>query len=719
MIGNRPALESSFFRPRNVAVIGASDRSEWSANLVGNLTRRSIGVDTHLVNPMSPTVSGHPTFRSVSEVGVPVDLAYVMVRADRVPDVLVEIGEYGTKNVIVLSSGFAEAGHGQGAQRQLDEVIARYGLNLLGPNASGYINVAGGVTAYSMSVPEPPLPGGAAFVLQSGGLVNPLMASAHAWGIGFSMLASVGNEAGLTSSDVVAHLLADDQVSSIGLFLESIRDAPTFLANAETAAEMGKPMVALVVGFSDGARRVALAHTGAVTANADVTAAALRQYGVVQVHSLEELIVTTAFLASPARKPLKPGLAVVSASGGACDIAADTAERLGIGLLDFGPATKESLLRILPDVGVPQNPLDLTGFVASDPDLPIRALSTVCEDDGVGAVLFQSFSQPSDADPDPEVARRDFRNLVRATAAVEVSTVLCDATAAPLTVGARTILSEEGVLLLPGLELGLRAIAAATWVDGFELERSPGTPGVRGGGSDEAVPWSEDRSMRYLASFGVPTVPYRVVSSAEAARAAASEFDCAVVVKSSSPDLPHKSDVGGVALGVEGPDAVERAFDSVTSGVSRAVPDVVVDAAVIAPMRTGGIELLVGATHDPTWGPVLAVGLGGVYVEVLRDVSLRLLPVSGRDVESMLDELRGARLLQGARGKPGVDRAGLVEAIVRIADAFMAHSSSLASLEVNPLLASPERVEALDALVIAAEAFPWPDVAVTPEPRGT
>jgi acyl-CoA synthetase (NDP forming) len=691
----------NFLSPTSIAVVGASDNSEWSVNLSKNLIEHSPGVKPYFVNPGRDVVHGHRSYSKLSAIDGTVDLAFIMVRQERVAAALRDAGSCGIRSAIVLSSGFGEVAGGVMAEKEIRTIAAQYSMHVLGPNASGFINASGGVVAYSMSLSGPPLVGTAGFVLHSGGLVNPLMAAAEAWGIGYSTVVSTGNEAVIDAATVIDLLVEDEATRAIGVFLESFRDPERFRQAARRALAAGKPIVALVVGASEAAQRAALAHTGALTPDALVTASALRHLGIQQVSSLEELIVTTGLLATPNRLRFGPRVGVVSASGGACDIISDTAERLDISLADFEPHTRSALREIMPSVAVAQNPLDLTGFVASAADLPNLALEIVANAPEVDVVLFQAFAQPSTTDPDPEAAVGWFRETVASLNSFAKPCLLIDAAAGPLSPLARIALADSGALILPGIHFGMSAVRAAISYDQVReraLQRDV----------SEALPlregskmWGEAASLEWLTQHGVPCVEFRLARDEQQAAECADKLGGLVAIKVSSEEIPHKSDIGGVELDVQGRMAAAEAFRRVLDSVQKQQPDAILDGVIVTPMQSAGVEFIVGVRRDNTWGQLLMVGLGGVFVEVLKDVSIRILPVSREDIEEMLDELRGAPLLRGARGSAAIDRGALVDAVVAVADLAVNNSETLDWLEINPLLAGSNSTQALDALVCA------------------
>jgi acetate---CoA ligase (ADP-forming) len=693
-----PERLRELFHPRSVALVGATDASAWSRFTHQNLRLCSPGVAVHLVHPRHREVHGEPVHRSIGEVPGQVDLAYVMVPTDQVLPVLEEAAATGVRNAVLLTAGFGEAGpEGRALEERLVAWAAERDVLLLGPNGNGFINATAGIAPYGLLIPQPLQRGPLGIVLQSGGLASVVLGLATARNIGVSHVVATGNEAMVSATDVLAYLVDDPSTRAIAAFLESVRDTARFRELAEAALRAGKAIVALKVGRSPAGMEAALAHTGAVAGDEAVVRAAFRQLGVVQVDSLEDLLVTAGLFAYHPR-PLGRRVAAVTASGGACDLIADRATDEGLELPEFPAATTAALADLLPSFSNPRNPLDVTGYVVVDPSLSARSLAIVAAGaEGIYDVIVNQALLPAAAPPDPGLIQARYRSIAETVARSPVPVILQTATSTDISPFARGLLNEHGLYVQTGIDHGMRAIGhAVRWHEHRDRKRPKplrpsgggGPPGPQGG------TFSEMDARAALARFGVPLVPAVLARTAGEAVEAARKHGYPAVVKAHAPGLAHKSDVGGVALDLRTPDDLAAAFARVTAAVPGA------EGALVSPMRTGGVELLVGVRRDPAWGPVLALGLGGLWVEALRDTSLRLLPVDAEDVLEALNELKGAPLLRGGRGRPPIalDRvAGAVLAAARAAEEL---GEALDTLEINPLWASADAVEALDALVV-------------------
>lgn len=673
------------FRPRSIALIGATDKSRWS--LFTHLNLREFDGPVFYVNPRAETVHGQKAYASVGELPEPVDLAYVMVPTGAVLPVLRECGEHGVRGAVVLTAGFAETGAaGRSLQDELVEVARAHSMTVLGPNGNGFIHAAAGVAAYGLSIPQPLIRGPVAFVLQSGALVSGVLTAAGARNVGTSLLVSMGNEAMVSVADVIDHLVDDDATSVIALFLESVRDPERFSRAARRALAAGKPIVALKAGRSRAGARVATAHTGAVVGDDAVTGAAFHRLGVIRVRSIEDLIGTAGLLAETGPLPGRRA-GFVTPSGGACEIIADRAEDEGVEVPEFAGATLAALREICPPFAAVQNPLDVTGYILVDPALMGRALDVVNQDPETDVTVLLS-DLPRTEPPAGRRAMADrLAGLAERLRAAPRPVIVMSTTAADVTPFGRELAEASGFPhVMGGIEHGMTALGRAMWWSDRRREAP----------REDAPPKADltqvrGDALRIVRSAGIPVVPTDLVTSGNQAVATATLMGYPVVVKVAG-DIDHKSDIGGVRLGLRAPAEVRAAYEAVA-----ALPGAT--GAVVQPQRAGGVELMVGVVRDPVWGLVMAVGLGGIWVEVFGDVALRLLPVGRAEIREMLGELKSAPLLQGARGRPAADLDLLVTVIERFAALAQRLGDRLESFEINPLLVDGARLEALDALV--------------------
>ncbi|MGN6791136.1 MAG: acetate--CoA ligase family protein [Streptosporangiaceae bacterium] len=730
-----PERLAQFFAPRDIAVVGASPTSAWARFVQASAAAVGFRGDLTPVHPRHESVFGTPAVPSLRDLPKPADLAFIMVPPDAVEDVLDDAAAAGVRGAVVLASGYREIGEeGRALEERLVNCAVANGITLLGPNCLGFLNAHAKAGPYALTVPLPLEAGPVGIAMQSGALASVMLSFARSRAIGVSTVASLGNEAMITASDVINHLIDDEDTRVICLFLEQIGDPAAFAAAAGRADRAGKPLVALKAGSSAAGSQAALAHTGSIAGDDAVVDAVLRQLNVIRVTSIEELLTTGALLGYGPR-PTGRRMGVLTASGGACDIIADRAAEQDIEIPAFAPSTAAAIEAHVPPFAQVRNPLDVTGFFLANQRTSAltaidHALDAAVDDPGLDFVFFSGLTLPDVRPADETVASMlDERVawLGHRMASSPVPVISVGSTCVDVTPFGRDLLGRNNIHLLGGMELGVRAVGNAIhWAEGHG-RMWPGPPaaperhGSPGAGSAQFHPdgtWREADARALLASFGVPLVAAELVSSADEAAAAAKKLGYPVALRISSAGIAHRTDIGGVALGLRTITQLRSGFKKVRAAgqaaeavaaaevAAESGQPVVIDGVMVSPMRTGGTELLAGISVDPTFGPVLAVGLGGIFVEVLGDVSLRVLPVSKPDVVEMLGELRGAPLLRGVRGRRPADLDALAAIIVRIADAALSLGDALNALEINPLWVDGDQIEALDVLVVTGQNGP-------------
>ncbi|GHF36914.1 acyl-CoA synthetase (NDP forming) [Amycolatopsis bartoniae] len=695
--GGRHRL-SPLFEPRSVALVGASDRNAWSGLVEHALRAYGFDGEVYYVNPRGGTAHGHELATSLSSLPRVPDLVYVMVPAARVYGVLEEAAVLGVPAAEVLSSGFAEVGpEGLVLQNAIAELASRTGMAVLGPNNLGFANVRAGIGLTPMGQDAPLRPGSVAIVSQSGNLGGQLSTLARQFDVGVSVVVSTGNEVGVTAGDVIDYLVDDPGTTAIGVFLETIRRPDDFRAACLRAHAAGKLVVVLKAGRSEAAARSAMAHTGSLVGDDAVIEAALTAAGVVRVDTLEDLLATADIFTRVG--PIRGNrVGVTSISGGAGDIAGDLAEPLGLQLPQIAPETAAGLAEVLPSYGTAQNPLDVTGAAVADRELFGKGLALMSADPNIDVSIAITEADHMAATPEDGM-------LAGLLSAAENSPVPALLVSTTVRTYSDTTLRLRREHPMPAVAWGLDRVLTALSLLArharahlLDTTADAGPLDVTGLGPATGT-WSESRSRALLEREGVPVVPATVVrDGATAAGLVAGSAD-RYALKIVSPDIAHKSDVGGVVLGVAAAD-VPAHVDALLTHIAAAVPGASVDGVLVSPMREGGLEFLVGVVRDPDWGAVLAVGMGGVWTETLRDVRRIALPADRDTVRDAILELKAAPLLQGARGSAPIDVDRLADVVWRIGDLARRLGPDLAALEVNPLRVAADGIEALDALVV-------------------
>lgn len=700
MIGAaREAAEGSsdlsiLFNPRAVILAGASERSIWTKSIVDNLSRFGFPGAVHFVNRKGQTVFGRSAASSCTGVGEQADVAFVLAPANAVEDAIEDVGRAGVGFAIVLTAGFGENGEGgRVLQERISNIAKAGGVRLLGPNCLGFVNYSKSVPLWAMPMRRPRCVGGLAMVSHSGALAEELAQFAQSHAVALNSVISTGNEADIGAPEIIEHLVLDEGVSAVAFLAETIRDAPAFAAAATQASTHGKPIIVMKLGASETSARLAQSHTGALVGDDRVFDAVCDRYNLIRVHSLEDLVLT-ADMFSKLPPASGRGVAVAAFSGGACEVAADAASLNGLELPDLEPATIAALRAALPAFASPRNPLDMTGGVLASVDAFESSLAALGGDSTV-ETLALIIDAPS-VDDKGGVRSQTFVRAGKVFAALGKRALVLSNTLSQVSdAGLAAVDAAHVAYSSAGIQNGVAALARWSKWRARPLPHAGVDQGDKPAISGR--PCSEREVLDWLAGFGVPVIPAVICGSAAEAEAAAAMLGGRVALKISAAGVLHKSDIGGVLLDVD-PDDAGAQWKNLFERVKRAAPDVVIDQVMVSPMRSTGLELIVGIVRDPQWGLVLNVGLGGVFVEVLRDARTALLPVTRQAVAAMLRELRGARLFEGVRGRPAVDLDAIAGIVTRIADAARSLGDDLQSLEVNPLWVSGEQVEALDAL---------------------
>lgn len=688
---------SALFAPRSIAVVGASSNPQKIGGIPVDYQRR-FGFDGALypVNPNADRIQELQAWPSLRAIGQPVDLAILAVPAALVDGALDDAIAAKVKGVVLFSSGFAETGaEGTAAQARLGDKARAAGVRLIGPNCLGFMNIARNV--YATFSPAPGVgrvaAGRIGLVSQSGAFGAYAYSMARARGVGLSLWATTGNEADVQFADCLAWLAQDPATDVIMGYMEGCRDGPRLRAALALAQANGKPVVMVKVGSTALGAQAAASHTAALAGDDAVYDAVFRQYGVLRARNLTEFF-DLAHSAAVAGRPRDRSIGLFTLSGGVGALMADEASAQGLDVQPLSDAAQDTLRSWVP-FAAPRNPVDITGQVTNDMSLLERSARVMLDDRGFASWMgFLAAAGASDAFW--PVLRELVGSLRKAypDTLLAISTLLAPERRAELEAMRCLVFADPSdgirtIAALAGLKTGA-PLSTASAPASNPLKLAPGT-------------MSEPDALALLAEAGVPVVEHRVVRSADEAAAAAEAIGDAVVVKIVSADIPHKSDVGGVALGLRGAAQARAAFERTRDHALTARPDARLDGALVARMLTGGVECIAGVHRDPVFGPVLMFGLGGIHVETLRDVSLRALPITRDDALAMVRELRAFAILDGARGRTPVDLESIADALCALAGFALRCGDSLDSAEINPLIARPRAdggCVAVDALVV-------------------
>lgn len=704
-------------KPRSVAIVGASQRGPSALNreprgnrVIRNL--KSFGYPGRIIaiNPKYSGVMGCPCYPEIGAIPEPVDNVVLAVANRHVPELLESAAEAGVRAAVVFSAGFAETG-AQGKERQakLEALSRDRGLLICGPNCYGVFNVFGKAPLFASTIPAGFLPGPVALVSQSGGLsttmANALMLNRH---VGFSHIVSCGNQAGVTVEEYFHYLVEDENTQVIAAFVEGFKQPHKLLEVAREASAKNKPLIVLKGGRSEVAQRAAATHSGSLAGAAEVMDAAFRQEGIVSVRSINELIDTVSILSCDSFTRRYRGgrrIGVLSGSGGECTLVSDAAANVDLEVPELTASTKAQLRQAIADFGNMNNPLDGTGAMYDDETIFPRLLQSLIDDGNIDIVTVNL--EANDPRPKELKSGNRFAQAIQKAAAASLKPIACfsSVVGGPVDPEILRPLRDAGVPLAEGAEYAMSALGhlaryrefttASRCAAGANAAKSAVIPGLSTGIMPTVAAW------RLLRSFDIPVVPTVLARTPEEAARAAEAMGFPVVLKIESPQIPHKSDVGGVALRLNDASEVLKAHARMMTEVGRRAPDAQIDGVIVQRMATEGIEMILGIKRDALFGPVVLCGFGGTLVELLRDVAVGIAPLSRLQAQEMLRHLRGFAILRGVRGGPPADVGALCDAIVSVSQMASCLGSRLAGLDINPLIVSAEGsgVVAVDALV--------------------
>lgn len=701
-----PDLDS-FLSPHSIAVVGASSvSSKIGATPVRYLVEHGYPGEIYPINARAAEIEGRRAFDSLRAVRLPIDLAIFAIPAAGAEAALDDAIEAGVKNIVMFSAGFAELGErGQEAQSKFADKARAAGIRVLGPNCLGFMNVVGSVYATFSPVVSTGLakPGKVGIVSQSGAFGAYAYAMARQRGVGLSMWVTTGNESDIEVADCIAWMAHDPATQVIMAYLEGCRDGDKLRQSLELARAAGKPVVVVKVGRTALGVITAASHTAALAGDDAAYEALFRQHGAWRAHTIEEFFDIAHSLAV-SDLPANTRVGLLTVSGGVGVMMADDAAEAGLNVTPLPPAAQDLIKARVP-LAATHNPVDITGQVTADPGLLEAAARAMLGEAGHGSLLIflAAFgSTPVMQEIQQRLARdlrRDFPGRL-----VMFSTLADDVQ--------QRALEASGCLCFSDPARAIRVLAALTF---FHIQRqrpiqapSPATTAA----TLRAGPYNEADAMELLRDFGIPVVPLQRAKSRDTAVAAACAIGFPVAMKVLSADIMHKSDVGGVILNIRDAHDSAAAYDRIMASVGAAAPTVQVDGVLITPM-VRGVECILGARRDPALGVVIMLGSGGVNVELLGDVSLRLAPVDHEQAREMIGELKTAPLFHGFRGAAPTDVEALADAIVCLSQFALAADNHLDSVELNPFVVLPkgQGALALDAVLLTRGARSMPSSA--------
>ena len=688
--------------PRSIAVVGASPKGGYGGRLLNAVLKCKDRVQIYPVNPNYDEISETKCYRSIADLPEAPDLVGIVVPYDKVLSVIKECHAKKAGSAIVISAGFAERGIAArlDLQKQVGAYAKESGLRITGPNCLGIANVRDNIWATASSRTLGGLTGHIALVCQSGATAfGPFLLRAVDAGIGLSHIISTGNESDLDFADFARYLIDDSGTRVIAGFVEGFKDVQKFIAVAALAAERGKPIVLIKIGRSASGAEAARSHTAALTGADALYEAVFKQYGVIRVQDYDELLEVSHLLAN-AKKPPQRGVAVVSHSGGISSLTADMLGLAGLDLPRLTERARDGINDILKDFGWAANPADVTGFARGE-HFP-KIMGYMISEPTVGTLVIASAGAGSQVDQ--VIAQRD--NSDKPVVFFWTAS-RGDKTTLPKLKESNIPIFYTPDKLARGLKWLIeyhawrdqRAAGGAAPVPALTAAQQAALQQLSASGHTAL---SESESKRVIAAWGVTAPRESLVQSAATAADAAQKIGYPVVLKIDSPDILHKTEAGVVRLGLRNADEVLTAHSEVMAGAAIHAPNAKINGVAVQQMVKGGVEVIVGVSYDAQLGPMLLFGSGGVMVEVYNDVALRHCPITRKEALEMIDEVKGAKLLRGFRGKPAADSDALADTLVSVSHLAVHLEGRLAELDINPLMVMPkgQGVKAVDALVV-------------------
>ncbi|MDF1857053.1 acetate--CoA ligase family protein [Pseudooceanicola sp.] len=704
---NDQAIMPAIFDPQSIAIIGASGNE---TKIGGRPIRylRMAGYKGHVypINPTRDEVQGLSAYASLSAVEGSVDLAIVAVPAAQVADAIQACADKGVKAAIIFSAGFSEVGdEGRALQDRIVSIARKGNVRLLGPNCMGAINTGNGAIATFSSgiVDRTPDRGRISLASQSGAIGAHCYVLANARNLGINKWVTAGNQCDLEVSDFLLHMASDPDTDVILCCIEGVNDGRKLTRALDVARANRKPVVVMKLGTSEAGAQAAQSHTASLGGSDAVFDAVLKQYGAYRAKTLDEMF-DIAYACLQGGLPTNSSIGIVTVSGGGGIMMADAASELGLDVTPLEPAVQTALREIVPFAGT-RNPVDVTAEIISRHELLYPMFELLAEKGGYGSVL--TFLSHLGRNPAIiEALKPDLLRIAQVYGkdrALFLSLLYTDAV--------RADLEEMGFIVFEDPSRAVRAAAALTHFgrsfanQGAAIE--PESHTLRAEARANLAPdrsYSEVEARDILAGIGLPFPAQSLATSAEEAAEYAAKIGFPVVMKIVSPDIPHKSEIGGVILDVRDGPATSQAFDTLLDRARAAAPNASLDGVAISPMLSGGTETILGVTCDPAFGPVVMFGLGGIFTEVFKDVSFRLAPFNRAVALSMIDETTGAAILCGARGQPRADIDALADALVTLSIFADQNRALLSSIDINPfkVFEAGKGAAGLDALIITS-----------------
>jgi len=695
-------LKNIFLNPQSIAVIGASEKPGVGKAIFSNIINGYKG-KIYPITPSNPTVFGINAFKSVIDVSEDIDLAVIATPNKIVPQVMEEIGKKKIKGVIIVSAGFKEVDEsGAQLEKQIGDIGKQYGTRIIGPNCLGIMSLSQSSMMNATFLKITPEVGGIALVSQSGAICAATVEDAIAQGIGFSKVISMGNKVDMDENDILELLSEDDDTKVIVMYLEDIHDGKRFMQIAKRITkEKKKPILVLKSGRTPEGAKAAMSHTGALMGSDETYDALFKQSGVIRVDTMQELFETSTAFAKQPIPPLNGGVVIVSNAGGPAIISTDACSKYGLKMADISQS-ESKIAKVIPPHGSSRNPVDIVGD--ADFNRFEKVLNEILSNDNVSAVV--TMCTPS--------ATLDYNELAKTiikTSKDSGKTMLAALMGLAEGIENKQILSDGGIPHFMYAEPAIRTLEAMyrhrRWIEKedtppkkFEVDKTKARDVLENVIKSNRMNLLEEEGYEILKAYGFSTPKKFLTTNEEEAARAAQEIGYPVVMKIVSPQIIHKSDAGGVKIGINNQQEAINAYNEILLNVKKYKSDAEIKGVLVQEMIGSSKETILGAKRDPLFGPLIMFGLGGIYVEVLKDVIFRIAPIDEQQAKEMVESIKTIKLLKGARGEKESDIDGIVESIQRLSQ-LVTDFPEIEEFDMNPLLVLEKGngVRAVDVLI--------------------
>lgn len=692
---------NKLLKPSKIAVVGASEREgSFGGDVSRNIMDFSDPSKYYFVNPGREEIFGQKCYSSVEEIPGDFDMAIIATPQGAVVDVLKDAAKKGCKGAVVYASGYAETGDEEGilAEEELVKTCNDLGIALLGPNCAGFVNYIDDVYSFAFIAEKRDRKGSVGLVSQSGQLCLSLMDSPKGK---FSYVISAGNSSIVKVEEYIEYLVEDEDTKVVAVYLEGVAKPEVFIRALKKAAEIKKPIVVLKTGRSEKGSQISASHTGSLSGSDKTYDAIFEKFGVIRVNDMEELQSTAHLLATIDKYPSSLRLAAMSVSGGESIITADAASLQDLDFPDFEEKTLSKLGEMLPGYATANNPLDMTATLSYDSEKYAGALRTVMEDPNIDMILLGYTLLLDVVDPCIYFMIEGIEKVMKeGNTKPVVMLPFLENTRDP---ESAEKLEKLGVPILPppsyAMEM-LKKFGKFTEYNHKDHTLEVALPKEK---EDKRRFLSENQSKTMLGAAGIPVPQEVVAKSKEEACKLGAEIGYPLVMKIESEEIPHKSDVGGVKLNINSKEEIEKAYDEIMANVEKNAKDAKINGILMQEMLPQGLEIIVGVNNDPSFGPMILCGLGGVFVEIFEDVSLYPAPLNHNEARKMIQSLKGYPLLDGYRGGKKLDIEALADLIVKVSDFAVENKDIVSEIDINPVFLYEEGLSVADALILVKE----------------